>query len=179
MRYCLSCYRLSASSDGTFCTNCAKSFGGRLCDSRRRHLNPFDANVCGTCSSPNLTDPAAYIPLSWLIRLLKGIVFLVLMWLIGRFVLMPILGIVGVNHYRSPLVWFFETCGRVVVPMVSITVVLYGLSAFLPGEAGKSMRRAIDSVVRWLVRGSLRNIQHFISSLAKLLFGWMSGGTTR
>ena len=171
MCYCLHCRRLSA--DGAFCTNCSRSFGGRLCDSRRRHLNPFDANVCGTCSSPTLTDPAAYIPFTWLIRLLKGIGFLVLMWLIGRYVLMPALGVVGVNHYHSPLVWFFETCGRVIMPVVSIVVVLYGFSAFFPGETGKSIRRAIDGVVRWIVRGSLRLAQRVTGFIAKWLLEWM------
>lgn len=92
--------------------------------------------------------------------------------MVGPYLLALFTGGVGVGSYRSPLVWFFETVGRVLVPIVSVVVVLYGFSAFLPGEAGKSVRRAIDGVVRWLVSIGLRAVQRLMCGIGKLLMEW-------
>ncbi len=171
MRYCLECRHLSA--DGPRCSSCGRSFSGRLCNARRPHLSPPDANFCQQCGSITLTDAANYIPLSWLSKLLVASGLILLVLIAGPFFLSLLTGGMGIGHYRSSLVWFFETCGRVLVPLVSVVVVLYGFSAFFPGEAGKSVRRAIDGVVRWMVRGSLRAIQRVMGALAKLLLEWL------
>lgn len=174
MRYCLECRHLCA--DGPRCSSCGRSFLGRLCNSRRPHLSPPNANFCQQCGSTTLTDAANYIPLSWLSKLLVASGLILLVLIAGPFLLSLLTGGMGNGHYRSPMVWFFETCGRVLVPLVSIVVVLYGFSAFLPGDAGKSMRRAIDGVVRWMAHGTLRFLQWGISALAKLLLHWLGGG---
>lgn len=171
MRYCLECRRLSA--DGPRCSSCGRSFGGRLCNARRPHLSPPDANFCQQCGSTVLTDAAGFIPLSFISRLLVAGGLLLLVLVAGPFLLSLLTGGIGVGHYRSPLVWFFEMCGRVLVPLVSVVIVLYGFSAFLPGDSGKSVRRAIDSVVRWMVLGSLRTVQRVIGGVARLLLEWI------
>lgn len=147
MRYCLECRRISV--DGPLCTSCGRSFGGRLCNSRRRHLNPYDAHVCGQCGSTTLTDPAAYVPLGWLSRLLVcGGLLLLLLWLIPSMIGWVGVSFKGATGYRNPLVWLIEGCARLLI----VFFVFYLLSTFIPGEAGKMFRGFITKLASQLLK---------------------------
>lgn len=174
MRYCLECRRISA--DGPLCTSCGRSFGGRLCNARRRHLNPPDAHVCGQCGSTTLTDPAAYIPLGWLTRLLVlGGLALLLLWVVPSVVGLAGGSFQSVTSYRSPLVWLIESCGRLLV----VFFVFYLLSAFIPGEAGKMFRGFITTLANQILKHSFSLLQKGIVSVFSGLVALVGGTKTK
>ena len=149
MRYCLRCRRLS--SDGAICTSCGGSFGGRLCDhARHPHLSPPDAHFCGRCGSTVLRDAARSIPLSWIGLLFKAGALLGLAWVAGPPLLRGLgngLGdFSGITRYRDWRVWAFETF----VPWLLPLLVLYFLTALLPGRSGRQLRGLLT---RFLSRG--------------------------
>ena len=74
MRYCLACRSLSSS--GPICSQCGRSFDGRLCPNG--HLSAFDAHFCSQCRSQSLTDSAASIKLGGVFRVLLVVGFLLL-----------------------------------------------------------------------------------------------------
>lgn len=174
MRYCLECRRISA--DGPLCTSCGRSFGGRLCNARRRHLNPPGANVCGQCGSTTLTDPAAYIPLSWLTRsIVLGGLALVLLWLLPSVMGWAGGSFQGVTGYRSPLVWLIEICGR----LLTVFFVFYLLSAFIPGEAGKLLRGFITNLGNQILKHGFALLQKGIVAIFNGLIALVGGTKTK
>ena len=58
MRFCLRCRRFSGG--GPLCTGCGRSFGGRLCRGKTRHLNPHDARFCNFCGTPDMEEAATF-----------------------------------------------------------------------------------------------------------------------
>lgn len=170
MRLCLGCRRLSA--DGPLCTNCGRSFGGRLCNNKKeRHLNPSAAQVCGQCGSTTLTDAASSIPITGIVRLLAGGALLVGLWwtapVVGRWVGDAI----GITHYRDPRVWLIETTARLLLPCGTTFFFLYALSHLVPGEGGKLIRNALVGTTMWVIRGLLHTLGSIGKGLGKLLSG--------
>jgi hypothetical protein len=152
MRYCLACRRFSAA--GPLCTQCGRSFGGRLCNGKKRHLNPPDAQFCGQCGITDLAESASYIPLGCSGRLLAwGGVLWLLWWGGGHLLRWSSQGFSGITGYRSPAVWLIEKSAHVLI----ILFVFYFLSMFLPGEAGRQFRGLISKLSTEILRFSFLN----------------------
>jgi hypothetical protein len=166
MRYCLSCRYLSA--DSPICTRCGRSFGGRLCDAKRRHLNPPDAQFCGQCGSTNLTDATSYVPLGCSLQALVLIVIGGLLWLgAGHFLYWGGQGFTVFTGYRSPLVWVIEKCAHVLI----VLFVFYFLSAFIPGEAGRQFRGLLTKFCTEALRFTFQMIQGAFRVLGRVIAG--------
>lgn len=171
MRFCLACRRMS--SDTPLCSNCGRSFGGRLCNNRKgRHLSPAAANVCGTCGSTVLSDPATSIPIGRAGR--------VLAWGAGLFWGAPAAArwigeATGYSHYRDPRVWFIETTAGLLMPFLTVFAFLYVLSHMVPGEGGKLMRNALVGTTMWAVRGLLNTVKGIGKGVGKIMSSRIEG----
>lgn len=178
MRFCLACRRLS--SDTPLCSNCGRSFGGRLCNNKKgRHLNPSAANVCGQCGSTVLIDAAGSIPLNGGARLLAGGVILGGAVWVAPAAIQWIGHATGYSHYRDGRVWLIETTAGLLMPFITIFIVLYALSHMVPGEAGKLMRTVLIGTTMWSVRGLLNTVGGIGKRLGKLASSRTSGTKTK
>ena len=163
MRFCLRCR--SFSGGGPICTHCGRSFGGRLCRGRTRHLNPFDAQFCNFCGTDNLEDAASSIPLSWFSRLLILVVlFFAGRWLFLNLFVSPTLSFEGMTGFKSPAVWLVEKFAHVII----ILFVFYFLSSFMPGEAGKQFRAAMSNIVTHAIKLFFKVVERGLSFVGKL-----------
>ena len=83
MKYCPHCNRLN-SGRPQLCFYCGHTWHVRLCP--RGHENPPDAQFCGTCGSPDLTETAGPVP-CWLCLVRIGIlvVFAFLIASLGKY----------------------------------------------------------------------------------------------
>ena len=178
MRFCLACRRLS--SDTPLCTHCGRSFGGRLCNNRKgRHLNPSAAQVCGTCGSTVLTDPATSIPITGTARLLAGGALLGGIVWVAPAAAHWIGAATGYSHYRDPRVWLIETTAGLLMPFLTIFFILYVFSHMVPGEGGKLIRNALVGTTMWVVRGLLNTVGGIGKGLGKLLSSRAQGTKTK
>ncbi len=142
MRFCLACRHFSGG--GPLCTHCGRSFGGRLCKGRTRHLNPHDAVFCNHCGTPDLVDGATSIPFGWVSRILVfAALFYAGQWLLLAYTRAPSLSFQGLTGYKDARVWIIEKFANVLI----ILFVFHFLSSFVPGEAGKQFRAAMSSIV--------------------------------
>lgn len=164
MRFCLRCRNFSGS--GPLCTHCGRSFGGRLCRGRTRHLNPFDALFCNFCGTNSLEEGASSIPLGWVSRLVivAGLVFGG-RWLLLNVVHVPALSFEGLTGFKSPAVWLVEKFAHVII----ILFVFYFLSAFMPGEAGKQFRAAMSNIVMHAITLFFKVVERAFYYLGRVL----------
>jgi hypothetical protein len=170
MRYCLACRYLSA--DGPLCTRCGRSFGGRLCNHKKRHLNPPDARYCGECGSQNLTEAANYLSLGCPVKLLLLVGLGAVIWLgIGALFGGGLPGFTTLTGYRSPLVWLIEAIAQ---PLV-LLFVIYVLLGLLPGQVGRGLQKQFAQVCSEIVRFG---VSLFCKTLTKLLH-FLSGTPTK
>lgn len=147
MRFCLRCRNFSGG--GPICTHCGRSFGGRLCRGRTRHLNPFDALFCNFCGTADLDEGARSIPLGWVSRLLiVGGFFFVGRWLIATLVGTPNLVMQSLTHYRNLGMCIIQYLGHILV----FLFLFYFLSSLIPGEAGKQFRAISLSFTMQIVK---------------------------
>lgn len=170
MRYCLACKGFSA--DGPLCTQCGRSFGGRLCNSKKRHLNPPDAQFCGQCGTADLAEAASFVPLGCSVRMLVwGLVLGLLWWGGSHMVQWGSQGFVGLTGYRSPAVWLIEKSFNVLI----ILFVFYFLSMFMPGQAGEQFRGLISKLCTESLRFVFQMISGVLTTLARLALGLVKG----
>jgi len=161
MRWCLACRRLSG--DFPICTSCGRSFGGRLCGGKKRHLNPVSANYCGQCGSSMLLDSANSIPLGWIVRalMLAGLVWLGLHsfgWgLLGAHSLFT-----AVTGCHDPLVWLLDRSARYVI---LYCLIYFGLG-LIPGGIGRACQKVFRSGVFWALQCGLA----FLVAVFRYLF---------
>jgi hypothetical protein len=154
MRYCLACRKFSG--NGPLCTQCGRSFGGRLCKSKKRHLNPPDAQFCGECGTDDLTDAASYLPVGCSGRLLIWGTVVAFAWWASVHSKFSLSGAIdalsrafsSVTGYRSPLVWIIEKSASVLI----ILSVFYFLSMFMPGPAGQQFRSLLSNLCTQTLR---------------------------
>ena len=164
MRFCLSCR--SFSGGGPLCTQCGKSFGGRLCKGRTRHLNPYDARSCNYCGTTDLLDGAASIPLGWVSRLaiIVGLFFL------GRWILLMATGasslsVQSLTGYVDVRIWLIEKLANFLI----VLLVFAFLSSFIPGEAGKQFRSIMFGLVGRAIGLGFRLLERALMLSGKLL----------
>jgi hypothetical protein len=170
MRYCLTCRYFSG--DGPICTHCGRSFGGRLCNHKKRHLSPPDAQFCGQCGSTNLTDATNYIPLGCSLHALAFIIVASVLWFgASQFLNWGSQGFTAITGYRNPLVWIIEKCANVLI----ILFVFYFLSGLIPGEAGRQFRGLLTR----FCTESLRFLFQCLSFIGRALLRMMVGTSTR
>lgn len=166
MRYCLACRELSG--EGAYCTRCGRSFGGRLCGGKQRHLNPPDALYCGQCGSPNLTEAADSIPLGSPLRLLV-LLGLVVIVVLGVTALLGsrLPGFTELTGYRSPVVWLIETSARLVL----FAVVIYVLLGLLPGKAGRQLQKLFGKLCVECVRFAVTLVLRLLTTILRVFGG--------
>ena len=164
MRFCLCCRNFSGG--GPLCTHCGRSFGGRLCRGRTRHLNPFDALFCNFCGTTDLEEGARSIPFGWVSRLLVvATLFFGARWLLLNVSGAPNLSFKAMTGFQSPAVWLVEKFAHVII----ILFVFYFLSSFMPGEAGKQFRAAMSSIVIQAIKLFFKVIERGLGFVGKLL----------
>ncbi len=164
MRFCLRCRNFSGG--GPLCTHCGRSFGGRLCRGRTRHLNPFDALFCNFCGTTDLEEGARSIPFGWVSRLLiVAALFFGGRWLLLNFTGAPDLSFKAMTGFKSPAVWLIEKFAHVII----ILLVFYSLSALIPGEAGKQFRAAMSNIVMHAIKLFFKIVERGFAFLGKLL----------
>ena len=147
MRFCLCCRNFSGG--GPLCTHCGRSFGGRLCRGRTRHLNPFDALFCNFCGTPDLEEGARSISFGWISRLLiVTALFFSGRWLVLNYTHAPNLSFKAMTGFQSPAVWLVEKFAHVII----ILFIFYFLSSFMPGEAGKQFRAVMSNIVMHAIK---------------------------
>ena len=163
MRFCLRCR--SFSGGGPLCTYCGRSFGGRLCRGRTRHLNPFDAQFCNFCGTTNLEEGARSLSLGWVSRLaIMAALFFGGRWLLLSYTHAPNLSFQALTGFKSPAVWLVEKFAHVII----ILFVFYFLSMFMPGEAGKQFRGAMSNILTHTLKFFFRTLEqgfHFFGQL--------------
>lgn len=174
MRWCLACKRFSG--DGPICSSCGRSFGGRLCHGKKRHLSPPDAKFCNQCGSTNLLEAASYVPLGWLSRLLTwGGLLMMLLW-----VVLPLMRWMGGTFkigagFRSPLVWLIESCASLLI----LVFLFYFLSALVPGETGKMLRGFINNLANQVLKFGFSLLHKGTTVVFKQLVHWIGGTKTK
>jgi hypothetical protein len=174
MRYCLSCRRFSA--DAPLCTQCGRSFGGRLCNSKKRHLNPPDAQFCGQCGTTDLAEAASYVPFGCGGRLAFLVIFVLLLWWGGDYLMgWGQQGFTSLTGFRSPLVWLIEKSANVLV----ILFVFYFLSMFMPGTAGDQFRRLMSRLCVESLRFGFQIIGGVLKVVGKGLARLLEGEKTK
>ena len=177
MRYCLKCRHLSG--NGPLCTHCGRSFGGRLCNHKKgRHLNPPDANFCGQCGSTQLTEATSSLPLGWVSQMLLLFLLIGAGGVVVKGVAPALLGALSwpdgwsfqaLTGYRSPAVWAIEKSAHILI----LLLVFYGLSALIPGEAGRQFRSVVTNFLNHLIRGVFKALGQLLSAVLKLLLSWL------
>jgi hypothetical protein len=174
MRYCLACHRLS--SDGPLCTQCGRSFGGRLCKGKKHHLNPPDAQFCGQCGTTDLADATSYVPLGCSIRLLVWGAAACLLWWGGSSLLKwGSQGFRGLTGYRSPIVWLIEQSAHVLV----VLFVFYFLSMFMPADLAGQFRGLISKLCIESLRFAFQTVRSIFAVLGRVLLRLVGGEKTR
>jgi hypothetical protein len=164
------------SADSPLCTQCGRSFGGRLCNGKKRHLNPPDAQVCGQCGSTDLTDAASSVPLGCSGRLFLWGGLAWLLWRGGSYLLLwGSQGFRGVTGYRSPAVWLIEKSAHVLI----FLFMFYFLSMFMPGEAGRQFRGLISKAVTESLRFAFQMVQGALTLLGRALLRLLGGDKMR
>lgn len=141
MRFCLRCR--SFSGGGPLCTQCGRSFGGRLCRGRTKHLNPYDACFCNYCNTSDLLEGATSIPLGWVSRLMiLAVVFFSGRWLLTLSHVQSV-SVQSLTGYRDVRIWLIEKFANLLI----VLFVFSFLSALIPGEAGRQFRAIMFGVV--------------------------------
>lgn len=164
MRFCLTCRHFSGG--GPLCTHCGRSFGGRLCKGRTKHLNPYDARYCNHCGTSELLKGATSIPLGWVSKLLIfGVLFFVGRWILLGATHAPDLSFQSLTGYRDARVWIIEKFANVLI----ILFVFYFLSSFMPGEAGKQFRSIMTNMIMHAVKLFFKLVEEVVGVLWKLL----------
>ncbi len=163
MRFCLACR--SFSGGGPLCTQCGRSFGGRLCQGRTRHLNPYDARSCNYCGTANLQDGATSIPLGWLSRL----VILAIVFFSGRWLLtishVQSVSVQSLTGYSDVRIWLIEKFANLLI----VLFVFSFLSALIPGEAGRQFRAIMFGVVGRAIALTFKVLEGVFVFCGKLL----------
>lgn len=173
MRYCLGCRRFSAA--GPLCTQCGRSFGGRLCNGKKRHLNPPDAQFCGQCGSDKLTEAASFIPFGCSSQFLLWIGLLGLLWWGGQMVSGSGRGFTALTGYKSPLVWMIEKSASVLV----ILFVFYFLSMFMPGQAGTHFRNLLAKLCTQTLQFAFQMAGKLLTALGRMVMRSLGGEKTK
>ena len=170
MRYCLSCHYFSA--NGPICTHCGRSFGGRLCNHKKRHLNPPDAQFCGQCGSTTLTEAASSIPLGCSGRgALLALTICLIWWGGSHFSQWGYTSFLAVTGYRSPLVWAIEKTADLLI----ILFVFYFLSMFMPGAAGNQFRALLSKLCLQFIKSLFHLLGALLSVLGKVVWRMIEG----
>ena len=159
MIYCLACRQLSG--DGPLCTQCGRSFGGRLCNGKKRHLNPPDALFCGQCGTANLVDAAAFVPLGVFVRLLA-------LTFIGGLLLLA-------ASRLHVVTWLVQTTLSIFVSLFA----LYVFSLFLPGPIGKPLQGLISKIYSEMLRLIFQIIRAVVNLIGGRLLHSGEGQKTR
>jgi hypothetical protein len=165
MRYCLACRSFSA--EGPLCTQCGRSFGGRLCNSKKRHLNPSDSQFCGQCGTADLAEAASYVPLGCSGRAVVWGLIVTFIWWSGAHLAQWGSQVIEATHHRSPIAWFTETG----VDIFALVLAFYLFSFLLPHEVGRQFRsltvcfcsgvlRCGFGIMRWGVKTVGRLLSH-------------------
>jgi len=151
MYLCLRCFYVSP-RESALCGRCGRGLGGRRCP--KLHKSPPSALVCTRCGSPDLTQAAPCLPLTWLAQsLAAGLVMLGLRFLIGHF---PLVFCATCRASAAIPAWLFQTTPMVVwntcLRLVTWLALLWTFSHFLPGESGQKLRSAMG----WALKGLWR-----------------------
>ncbi len=164
MRFCLTCRSLSGG--GPLCTQCGRSFGGRLCQGKKKHLNPHDARLCNHCGTDKLYDGATSLPLGWVSRL----ILLAACYFGGRALLLgvahaPNLSFHALTGYQDVRVWLIEQFAHLLI----ILLVFSFLSAFIPGDAGQWFRSTMFGIIGKAIALSFKILEAVLLAGVKLL----------
>jgi hypothetical protein len=159
---CLSCFSLSPAGS-LFCQGCGRSFGARLCGSKKRHRNHPAAQFCSQCGSDNLTDPTLYLPFGCVTWILSwALVFLIARWL------WP--------HLRAAAGWAFNNIAGLICCLLNYAIywsvlllMIYLFLTLIPGEAGKHLRQVFSQVLRLIVRLTAYTIKAVFSLLRAIV----------
>jgi hypothetical protein len=166
MRYCLACRNLSG--EGAYCTRCGRSFGGRLCGGKQRHLNPPDALYCGQCGSQDLSDAADSIPLGSPLKLLVLLGFTLIVVLgVSALLGSRLPGFTELTGYRSPAVWLIETSARPVI----FAVVIYVLLGLLPGKVGRQLQKLFGKFCVECLRFAVTLVLRMLTAILRVFGG--------
>jgi ribosomal protein L40E len=138
---CLHCFSLSPTG-AIFCQSCARSFGARLCGSKKRHRNHMAAQFCAQCGSDNLTDATLYLPLGCVTWLLSwALVFVIAWWL------QPYLRPAANSALNTALCWALCLLNYVIYWSIVLFMIYMALT-LIPGDVGKYLRQAYASAIR-------------------------------
>jgi len=151
MRLCLSCHRLWP-RDALFCGGCARSFGGRLCSAR--HLSPASAHVCVQCGRDDLSEPTAFLSLSWLSTLLSAVCLLLIWKWSWRHLTLVYAGFLDVVNCLLRLLFDAppHALERLVSQGLAWTVCIVVALHLLPGRTGRDVRRTVYASMRRLAQ---------------------------
>jgi hypothetical protein len=174
MRFCLTCHSFSA--DGLFCTQCGRSFGGRLCNSKKRHLNPPDAQFCGECGNSDLVEAASSVPMGCSTRLAIFACLGALLWWGSRY--FPSLSgwsFYSLTGYHSPGIWLIEKSANLLI----ILFVFYFLSLLMPGAAGEQFRGLISKLCLQILNFAFEIVRGILKGSGHLLLRMLAGEKTK
>lgn len=154
MRLCLTCFRLWPVG-AQYCGYCGRSFGGRICRTKKAHRNPPGAQYCVQCGSPDLTDGTPYLPLGCLNRILAwGSIGLVVRWLWLQIAGLLRAGAILGHSTRldiSPAV-ILNRCVTWLLLLFLLNWFVSWLLSLFPGEAGKQLRSSVAGASKLVLK---------------------------
>lgn len=181
MKLCLTCYRLWPAK-ATYCGHCGRSFGGRICRTKKAHRSPRDAQFCMECGSADLTDPTPYLSLGCFSHLLTWGAAILLLWLLlprsGR-VVGWLYALTGnrLNVNFNPIV-LLDHCLFWLLFLFMWYVLLSALLSMIPGEAGKQLNRLVFGSIGLLLKllsDGIALIFQGMRQILRLLFSFAGG----
>ena len=161
MKLCLSCYHLSP-GESVYCGTCGRSFGGRICRTKKKHLSPPSAQVCVQCGSTDLTDSTLFFPLGWIWRTIVFGCLLLLLW--GSMPTIIVLSGRIFDGRFSPIV-LLDT----LLFWLIVFGFFYWLLSIIPGGVGKQLLKLIDGTLQLLVKQIFSLTHSVIKATFKLL----------
>lgn len=172
MKFCLTCHRLWPPR-ATYCGHCGRSFGGRICRTKKAHRSPRDAQFCVECGCTDLTDPTPYLSLGCLSYLLTGGgIILLLGWLLpfsGRVAGWLTTSVASrLMHSFNPLL-LLDRCLFWLFSMAMLYVLLASFLSLIPGEVGKQLNRLVFGSLGLLLRLLNEGLSIAFRILGKLL----------
>lgn len=139
MKYCPFCKQWNHGKPMR-CRYCGRTWNVKLCSAG--HVNPIEANFCGECGTPNLSEPAGRHPL--IIRIFKYLKYLFFLYFIyiGLLIILELFQ-VPIKDYHISLI-------------ISIVILAYGLNFALQkikvsfGFSGRTFLKTITRFIRWI-----------------------------
>lgn len=180
MRLCLSCFHLNSGRTATgrteFCAFCGRSFCHRICDSKKHHKSPRNAQFCVQCGSQKLTEATGYLPLGCVSTAVSLVVLIEAARLAWFLLTGPVLGLT--SH-------FFNANKCSIVCLVDRTMPVLLLAAmgwlglqFLPDAIGKPIGQVLSTFGKtsWKVlKTGIRLGGFLLTTFWRLLFSRNDG----